>query len=123
VEIEPRTYGDVLVVSLSGRINHKTADPLRDALMPLVEQPECGGIVLDLGGVDYMSSVGLRVLMLAAKTGKRLERPIVVAGLQPTMREIFEISRFNMVFDTYESVRDALGALSPSALGAFDRPG
>lgn len=120
MELQAKTFGDVLVLSVVGRIDHNTADGFREALMPHIEGAN-DKIALDMQHVDYMSSVGLRVLMLAAKAGKKDARKIIVAELQPTMKEIFEISRFNMVFDTYDSVRDALDSVSEEALAEYDR--
>jgi anti-anti-sigma regulatory factor len=41
--------------------------------------------------------------------------------MQPVVKEIFEISRFTLVFETFASVRDALSRLSPAALKEFDK--
>jgi len=77
-------------------------------------------MILDFAGVDYISSVGLRVLMLAAKQIREQGGTIVVASLQPVVREIFEISRFNLVFQCFGSVRDALSKISPGDIAAYD---
>ena len=76
--------------------------------------------MLDLGGVEYISSVGLRVLMLASKQAKAQGGSLAVTDLQPVVREIFEISRFNLVLEVFPTLREALAKLSPSALTAFD---
>jgi anti-anti-sigma regulatory factor len=44
----------------------------------------------------------------------------VVAALQPVVREIFEISRFNLVFQCFGSVREALSKVSPAGLAVYD---
>lgn len=78
----------------------------------LVDCREDGiAIVLDLSQVEYMSSVGLRVLMLAAKQCKGQHGNIAVAALGEQMREIFQISRFDMVFPVYEDRAAAVTAL------------
>jgi anti-anti-sigma factor len=77
-------------------------------------------VVLDFTGVDYISSVGLRVLMLAARQARAQGGIIVVAGLQRVVREIFEISRFNLVFECFSDIRLALAKISPSGLAAYD---
>jgi anti-sigma B factor antagonist len=64
--------------------------------------------------------VGLRVLMLAARQMRGRSARIAVAGLQPLVAEIFSISRFNTVLEVFPSLRDALVALSPEALAAYD---
>jgi len=76
--------------------------------------------VIDLAGVEYISSVGLRVLMLASKQAKAQGGSLAVADLQPVVREIFEISRFNLVLEVFPTLREALAKLSPAALAAFE---
>lgn len=66
-----------------------------------------------------MSSVGLRALMIAAKKCRETGGTIVVAAMQPDMKEIFEISRFNFVFDSYDAVADAISEISSQAAAAF----
>ena len=117
-------YADVLVATASGRIDFAGAQVLDDALAPaLAPGAPHRGIVVDLAGVDYISSVGLRVLMVAAKSMRARRAAVAVASLQPVVAEIFEISRFHHVVDVRGSVRDAIGAVSPDALAAYDRSG
>jgi anti-anti-sigma factor len=114
-------YADVVVATAAGRIDFAGAQALEEALAPALE-PGSGvrGVVIDLGRVDYISSVGLRVLMVAAKALRARKSAIAVASLQPVVAEIFEISRFHHVVDVRGTVRDAIGAISAPALAAFD---
>ena len=115
-------YADVLVATATGRIDFAGAQVLEGALAPaLAPDGPVRGIVIDLAGVDYISSVGLRVLMVAAKAMRARKASIAVASLQPVVAEIFEISRFHHVVDVRGSVRDAIAAVSPQALAAYDR--
>ena len=77
-------------------------------------------LVLDFAGVDYISSVGLRVLLIAAKQMRAHGARIAVAGLQSVVAEIFAISRFDNVLDVYPTLRSALEAMSSAAVQAFD---
>ena len=122
MEIRNKTYGDVLVLSPEGRIDHVNSEEFRGALNPLIDRCSANGerLVLDLSGVDYVSSAGLRCFMLAEKQAKSQGGTIVVAAMQPVVNEIFEISRFTLVFETFATVRDALAKVSPAALKAFD---
>ena len=114
-------FANLLVLDLSGKIDHDSADAFRDALIPHVEAQavDYQMIVLDMSDVEYMSSVGLRALVLAAKKSKTAARPIAVAGLNETMREIFQISRFDLIFDVYDDVRAAISELSATALAVY----
>jgi anti-sigma B factor antagonist/stage II sporulation protein AA (anti-sigma F factor antagonist) len=121
MHLTERRIGNALVLAASGRIDHASAEGFKTALGPHLKQCGKGGdvVVLDFSGVEYISSVGLRVLMLAAKQAKSQGGAIAVAALQPVVREIFEISRFTLVIPCFAGVRDALAELSPSALAAY----
>ncbi|HVY07151.1 MAG TPA: STAS domain-containing protein [Burkholderiales bacterium] len=121
MDIKNKTYADVLVLSPGGRIDHANSEDFRSSLGPFVDTCKGGGnkLVLDLAGVDYVSSAGLRCFMLAEKQAKAQGGTIVVAAMQPVVKEIFEISRFTLVFETFGSVREAIAKLSPAGLKAF----
>jgi anti-anti-sigma factor len=121
MDISNSRFADVAVTAPVGRVDHLSASQFEQGLSPLLEAADTGAIVLDFGGVDYISSVGLRVLMIAAKKMRARQAAIAVASLQPVVQEIFDISRFDQVVDVYPSVREALQALSGPALEAFDR--
>ena len=122
MELSARRFADTLIVSPVGSIDHTTSDDLKQALAPHLER--CAGgqdrVVLDLSGVEYVSSAGLRVLMLASRQAKAQGGTLALAALQPLVREVFEISRFNLVFQMFPSVRDAVAAVSASALASFE---
>lgn len=121
MDIKNKTYGDVLVLSPEGRIDHANSEDFRNGLAPFIERCKSDGerIVLDLVGVDYISSAGLRCFMLAEKQAKSHGGTIVVAAMQPVVKEIFEISRFTLVFDTFATVQEAIAKFSPAALQAY----
>jgi anti-anti-sigma factor len=120
VQFQSRHYGSVAVATPAGRLDHSAAAPFEQALLPLASDTQTTGLVLDFGAVDYISSVGLRVLMLAAKAARARKAPIAAVALQPIVAEVFAISRFDSVFKIFPNVRDALAALSPEALAAYD---
>ena len=122
MDLAPRRFANTIVLSPAGRIDHATAEGFKDALLGQMGTCIAGQdmFVLDFSGVPYIASVGLRVLALASKQAKAQQGMLVVAALQPIVREIFQISRFTLVFTTFPSVRDALAAISPPALQAFD---
>jgi len=120
MEIGEARYGDVVMLSPVGRIDHATSEAFQKHLMAAVGEGEAVSVVLDFSGVDYVSSVGLRALMIAAKQSKKTEGALAVAGLQPVVKEIFEISRFNYVVKIFDTPRDAVAALSSEALAAYE---
>jgi anti-sigma B factor antagonist/stage II sporulation protein AA (anti-sigma F factor antagonist) len=122
VQFSSRQFADVAVAAPLGRLDHAAAGELERSLAPLLPSSGSGrnGLVLDFAGVDYISSVGLRVLMIAAKQTRGNGARIAVAALQPVVAEIFAISRFDHVLEVFPSVRGALEKLSAPALAAFD---
>lgn len=121
MECRVNNFANVVLIEVEGRVDHGTAPAFGSALLPQVEG--CAGeakkILVDLGKVHYMSSAGLRVLMIAAKGCRKQEGRIVVAGLQPTVQEVFRIGRFDMVVEIFPTVRDALAVLSPAAAAVY----
>ena len=121
MELVSKRFADTAVVFPQGRIDHATAEQFKGALASHLATCATGRgrLVIDMTGVEYISSVGLRVLMLASKQAKAQGCTLAVCGLQPVVREIFDISRFNLVLSVFPTLREALAALSGEALAAF----
>jgi anti-anti-sigma factor len=122
MELVPRRFADTLVLRPVGRIDHPGSVEFQKLLAPHLAGCAAGkdALVLDLSALEYVSSAGLRVFMLAARQAKGQQGRLVIADLQDLVKEIFEISGFTEVFETFPSVRDALGAVSPAALKDFE---
>lgn len=117
MELHSRRAGTAIVISPNGRIDHQHADSFKQALDPYLGECTAGGasLVLDFSAVSYISSVGLRALMLAARQVKAQGGRIAIAALTPIVREVFEISRFNLVYAVFVHVDAALASLSGEA--------
>lgn len=122
MEVGSKRYVDTVVFTISGRVDHDSAEALKGTLLEAAEGCRADGdrLVVDLGGVEYISSVGLRTLMVAAKAVKAQAGVLVVANPTSVVREILEISRFHLVFTIYGSVAEALAAVSSAAAAAYD---
>jgi anti-sigma B factor antagonist len=123
MKVQSRRFANAVVLQVTGRLDQDTCDLFRSDLMREVEGAarDGGAIVLDLAGMEYISSAGLRCFMLASRQAKSQQGRIYVAALQPMVREIFEISHFNLVFQVFPSVSEALGAVSAEAASAFEK--
>jgi anti-anti-sigma factor len=77
MDLPPRRFADTVVLFAAGRIDLTNYEELKAALSPYVERCRGGGdrLVLDLGGVDYISSAGLLAIMLASKQAPRTAAP------------------------------------------------
>lgn len=118
-----RYLADAVVLAPRGRVDFENCEAFSADLAPHIAHctRDGGSLILDLSGVDYVSSAGLRCFMLAAKQARMQHGRIAVAALQPVVAEIFQISRFNLVFEIHPTLREALAAVSPAAVAALDR--
>jgi anti-anti-sigma factor len=123
MNVTARRFANSVVLHVTGRLDQDTCEPFRAELAKHIEASARDGatIVLDLSGLEYISSAGLRCFMLASRQAKAQSGRIYVAALQPMVSEIFEISHFNLVFRVFPSVREALAAVSAEAAAAFER--
>lgn len=118
-----RHYANARTLSPTGRLDHENCEPFRVELSAQIDAAVRSGepIVIDMSGIEYVSSAGLRCLMIAAKEAGARDGRVVVAAMQPMVAEIFRISRFDLVFEVFPTLREALASVSPQAAEAFDR--
>ncbi len=112
-------FGGAVLIRPAGRIDLSNAEAFKEALLAALASATTA-VVVDLGAIDYISSAGLRSMVIALRSAKSASKGFAVSGLTPMVLEIFTISRFNLVFSIHASARDALAAVSPDALIAFD---
>ena len=123
MNVTSRRFANAVVVHAAGRLDQDTCEAFRGDLLKYVEEAAhgAGAIVLDLSALEYVSSAGLRCFMLASRQAKANHGRIFVAALQPMVAEIFQISHFNLVFQVFPTVREAVAAVSPEATVAFEK--
>ena len=81
------------VLSLKGRLDTVTAPKLQEALTEII--PTAEKIELDFGGVDYVSSAGLRVLLQGHKNAQAAEKTMVLKNVNKEVMEVFDITGFS----------------------------
>ena len=125
LQIATRQVADAVIAMPVGRIDHRSAADFEACLTPLVTGAAAtkGALVLDLSGIEYISSVGLRVLMIAAKKMREREAPLLVTSLQSVVAEIFAISRFDRILTVTATLEDAMALCSPAALAQYRSAG
>lgn len=119
MQIDTTAYADTLVATPQGRVDHRSAAELETALAPWLQAGRVHSLVIDLSGVEYISSVGLRVLMIAAKKMREQQARLAVAALQSVVAEIFAISRFDRILEVHASLDAALAKSTAEAQAAF----
>jgi anti-anti-sigma factor len=120
MEIIRKIIGGSVVLAPVGRIELTTADAFKDQLLAALAQVGTGSgavpgaVIVDCAHLDYISSAGLRALVIASKSANG--SGLGVAAMPPVVREIYAISRFDTIITAFDSVRDALAKLDPAAL-------
>lgn len=95
MEIKTTTEGSKLTVAVSGRVDTVTAPDLEAGL----KLDGASLVVLDLAGVPYMSSAGLRLLLTAHKTMIANGGELRIANVQPAVKEVLDITGFSGILN------------------------
>jgi anti-sigma B factor antagonist len=121
--LDHRSYGNARVVTPRGRLDHDNCEPFQADLSAELDacERDRAALVLDMSGIEYVSSAGLRCLMIAARQAAARHSRVVVSAPQPVVAEILQISRFNLVLPVFGTTREALASVSPQAVQAFDK--
>ncbi len=101
MDIEIEEGAGVTVARLVGEMNSSTVEIVQNSLLELV-QPGCK-ILLDMSGVTYISSVGLRALLLLYRQTSHEEGHIVLCGLTEMVYDTMFITGFLEFFETYDT--------------------
>ncbi len=107
------TVGDVTVWTPEGRVDATGAPDLENAMMSGIAE---GGeaVVLDLGLTRYMSSAGLRVVLVVARELQARKGQFAVCGLNDEVKELFEVSGFSLIVGIEPDRAAAIAAVRPS---------
>ena len=111
MDIDQQWRGDVLVMAPKGRLDAGSAATLEAALLPATRQPGAK-VVVDFAGLDFVSSAGLRILLMAAKASKSGNGRLSLAALNRQVTEVFQISGFTALFDIQPSCDAAVAAIA-----------
>jgi anti-sigma B factor antagonist len=100
----------VTVVTLSGVIDGNTAPEAQARILPLMEsQPS---VVLDMTEVEYLSSAGLRTLLLLYRQAASHDGRVAIAGLRESIKDTMAVTGFLNFFLVHDDVAAAVNAIS-----------
>jgi anti-anti-sigma factor len=102
--------GSAELLLVVGRLDAVTSSEFESSLVGSLRLPGTP-LVIDLAGVDYLSSAGLRALIVAAKTGRASGRGFALAGLRENVMGVIRISGFDSFFPIYSSAEEALRSI------------
>ena len=109
MEIRTRRVGDVLIVDIVGRLDSRTAGPASTELNQIAQGGH-GKLVLNVHGLEYLSSAGLRAILVAAKLVQVHGGAIKICDANATVKQIMEVSGMSSLLHLYGTESDALAA-------------
>lgn len=107
MNIKKEKINDFSVLIIEGRIDTTTSAAMEADIDELFSGGE-KNFIFECGGLNYISSSGLRVFLVAQKKTISLKGKLHLCNLQPTIREIFVISGFSTIFRIFDTLEEAL---------------
>lgn len=114
MEITSTERDHVLVVSIRGNIDALTADKLVDEIKTRILEGHIN-LIVDLSQVDYMSSAGLRSIMISAKESRSRGGDFFLAGVRGDPERVLRMTGFTSIVKVYPDADTAVASLAPQA--------
>jgi anti-anti-sigma factor len=109
MELNTREDGGKTIVEMVGRLDSNTSGAVETSLSAIIE----GGaskLVLDFGKLDYISSAGLRIVLVASKKLNAAGGELQLCALNELVQEVFDISGFSSLLNVHKTLEEALSA-------------
>jgi len=110
MDIKTERNNGTLIAKAEGRIDGVNARDFEEAMKAAISTDD-STVVIDLEGLSYISSAGLRVILLIAKTLRNRNAELVLCSLSAPIREVFEISGFDKIIPVHASREQALASI------------
>lgn len=107
MEIYEKKAESCIIVGIIGRLDTTNYGILENKMKELIDNKQIR-ILVDCSKMDYVSSSGLRILLMTLKSITQANGKFVLCELQENIKEIFEISGFNSIFEICPTQSDAL---------------
>ena len=116
--INERKQGDATILQPQGRLDATSASEMDRSVITLIN----GGImhlVLDLSGLEYVSSAGLRVFLSAAKRMKQVQGKFSLANPTPQVQQVLQVAGFSTILPVFATIAEATGTC-PAGTAALE---
>ena len=110
MDIKTERNDGTLIAKAEGRIDGVNARDFEEAMKKAINSDD-STVVIDLEGLSYISSAGLRVILLIAKTLRKRNAELILCSLSDPIREVFEISGFDKIIPVHASREQALATI------------
>ncbi len=108
MKLSKRNINDFSIIDIEGRIDTTNFNLFENEIVGLIDSGETN-VIVNCGGLNYISSSGLRVFLIAMKKLMSLKGKLYLCEMQPTIKEIFDISGFSTIFEIFDTEKEAIG--------------
>ncbi|QTH40313.1 STAS domain-containing protein [Cohnella sp. LGH] len=98
------------IMSIEGRLDGQHAQTAESSFLALAGEGNTR-FIFDFSAMQYISSAGLRVVLVAAKKVRSLQGRLICASMNDQVRDVFEMSGFLSILETADSTEEALERL------------
>ncbi len=110
MEIREERRDAIFIVAPVGRVDSNTSSALEAVVLAHAREAR---LLVDLSGIEYISSAGLRVFLMLARRVKEAGGRLVLCGMGASVRQVFDLAGFTALFAVETSVEQSLLRLSP----------
>ena len=100
----------ITVIALTGRMDATTSGVFGDACKAELDKG-AKRIILDLAGIEYISSAGLRMILTMLKSAKSASAKLAFCGMQSMVRDVFKISGFTSMLSIFDTLDEAMTSI------------
>ena len=111
MDIHSENVDGVLVVAPEGRIDGINALEFQEGVNSEIDS-SVTGVVIDMLGLNYISSAGLRAVLLISKALQQRNSRLALCALQAPIKEVFQISGFDQIISIRDTREEALVAVN-----------
>jgi anti-anti-sigma factor len=98
---------DWMIVSVQGRMDTVSAPQFEKIVQERISEGSLR-LVVDFTKLDYISSAGLRSILIAGKNSKAMGGELACCGLQGVVKKVFDVSGFHKLLPVFDSIEDVL---------------
>ena len=111
MNVRIEALGEITCVRAEGRLDFDAASGFQQSLERLFAGQSPAAVIIDGSALEYVSSAGLRAVLLAAKAAQRTGVAFALCALQPSVREVFDLSGFSQIMAIHPDLETARAQL------------
>lgn len=114
MELRDERQDGILILAPSGRIDGSNSTDFESGVMKWIDDGN-GSVLLDFEGVSYISSAGLRVILILARKLQEARGQFALCSMQTSVYGVFEVSGFTQIVSIHPTRQEAIEAMQAAS--------